>query len=111
MDQYIADPMCGFCFTLNGFSHLFDGLLYIGKKKNIAKARTDLPCLFLSGDRDPVGDNGKGVLTLADRFRSCGMTRVDAKLYPDCRHEVINEAGRQDKYADIYGFFSGCIKG
>ncbi len=109
VDLYIADPLCGFCFTTGGFRDLFDGLGYIGKKKNIARNNKTLPCLFVSGQYDPVGGNGKGVLHVADMFRKAGMTDVQVRLYDDDRHEVLNETDRFTVYADIYDFIARFI--
>jgi len=109
IDRYNADPLCGFCFTLSAFGDLFDGLKYIAKPKNIAKADKGLPCLFIAGDRDPVGDCGKGVRSAAQRFTDAGMTDVQVRLYPDARHEVLNETNCDEVYADVLAFIEHCF--
>jgi len=111
IDKYIADPLCGFCFTVSGFRDMFTGLLYIGKTKNIAKTESSLPCLFISGDRDPVGDCGKGVAKVADMFRSAGIKDVRVQLYENDRHEVLNEPDRVTVYNDILSFLKDAITG
>lgn len=109
VDKYVADPMCGFCFTLRAFRDLFYGLSYIGNKKNIAKMRKSLPCMFIAGQLDPVGNNGKGVVQVADMFRKAGMTDVRVELYDNDRHEVLNEIDRETVYNDVYGFIGRFI--
>ena len=109
VDRYVADPMCGFCFTTGAFGDLFDGLKYIGKKKYIKKINKALPCLFIAGDKDPVGNNGKGVEQVAEMFRSAGIKDVELKLYPDARHEVLNETNRAEVYADVLAFVNRII--
>ncbi len=109
IDIYVADPMCGFIFTTKAFGDLFDGLGYICKPKNIAKAQKSLPCLFVSGQLDPVGGCGKGVVQVAEMFRKAGMTDVRVELYDNDRHEVLNETDRQTVYSDIYSFVSRFI--
>lgn len=109
VDQYVADPMCGFCFTVKGFCDLFDGLKYICKPKNIAKVSKSLPCLFIAGEKDPVGNNGAGVTQVVRMFRSAGIADASAVLYPNDRHEVLNETDRQSVYKEVYGFVSRCM--
>lgn len=59
--------------------------------------------LLISGDRDPVGDMGKGVRRTADAFRKAGLSDVTLKLYPGLRHEILNEGPvRQTVYEDIW---------
>ena len=77
------------------------GIHEIQKKKNLLKMRKDLPVLFVSGGDDPVGDYGKGVHSCADAFRQAGMTDVKVRIYPLCRHEILNEINKQDIYEDI----------
>ena len=77
------------------------GVHEIQKKKNLLKMRKDLPVLFVSGGDDPVGDYGKGVHSCADAFRQAGMTDVKVRIYPLCRHEILNEINKQDIFEDI----------
>ena len=107
--KYVADPLCGFCFTVSAFSDLFGILKFIGKEKNIKKMDPSLPVLFVAGDKDPVGENGAGVRRVYDRFAGCGMKNISMKLYENDRHEVLNELDRETVYADIYRFIEGII--
>jgi alpha-beta hydrolase superfamily lysophospholipase len=61
VDGFKADEKCGFVFTSSAFRDMFDGLLFITDKNNIIKTPKDLPILLISGDKDPVGSNGKMV--------------------------------------------------
>lgn len=56
----------------------------------------------MSGDRDPVGNLGKGVKTAYEKFAAAGMRDVTMKLYPGDRHEILNELDRQQVYEDLY---------
>ena len=55
-----------------------------------------LPVYFMSGDRDPVGQMGKGVLEVAAQFRQAGLTDVSVHLYDGARHELFNETNRDE---------------
>lgn len=98
---YDADPLCGFTATAGLMYELMNGLLIIGNAGHIAKMKKDLPILFIAGDKDPVGDYGKGVTRVAAEFRKAGMEDVSVKLYPGARHEVLNELDKQTTWQDV----------
>lgn len=102
VDAYIADKLCGFTFTVNGFQTLFELVSRLYKKENLEKMPKDLPVIFMAGTEDPVGDYGKGVKKACRSFLSVGMEKVQMKLYDGDRHEIINETDRQKVYEDIY---------
>lgn len=102
VDAYMADPMCGFTFTINGFQTLFELISRLHKKQNLEKMPKDLPVLFTAGDADPVGDYGEGVKRAYQSFVDIGMKNVKIKLYDNDRHELLNETDRKVVYEDIY---------
>lgn len=102
VDTYIADERCQFIFTVNGYYHLFLSLAKLGNKDYIQKMPKNLPVLFVSGEDDPVGNFGKGVKKVVESFRELGMKKVSCKLYPDDRHEILNELDRDQVYEDLY---------
>ncbi len=101
VDAYEADPLCGFMPTVGLARELLRGIQMIQKRSNLVRMRRDLPVLFFSGALDPVGANGAGVRRAAQAFRSVGMQDVTCKLYPNGRHEMLNEANRQEVYEDV----------
>ena len=102
VDQYVADSLCGFTFTLNAYYNMFQGMLRLHDKNLLSRMQKNLPIFFVAGDMDPVGDFGKGVLQVSQDFRKLGMKNVELKLYPNDRHEILNEIDRDDVYKDIY---------
>lgn len=94
VDAYIADPLCGGVATAAFYRDLLDGVRAINRDDNVARLRSDLPVLVMSGDADPVGDMGRGVRGVVDQLHRHGMTDVTAHLYPGARHEVFNEINR-----------------
>ena len=61
VDKYIADPLCGFVATVSLFRDMMGGVKFITDQKNIDTMNKDKPVYFMSGEADPVGENGKGV--------------------------------------------------
>ena len=60
-----------------------------------------LPVLFVSGGKDPVGAQSAGVLQTIDAFKRAGMKNIAIHIYPEGRHEMLNESNRAEVYADI----------
>lgn len=101
VDAYIADPMCGFQETVGLARDMLSGMLFNQKMEHLQKMRKDLPVHFVAGGDDPVGDYGKGVRKTAEQFRKAGMERVSCKIYPLCRHEILNEINKQEIFEEI----------
>ena len=110
VDAYIAHPMCGFTETAGLLRDMMTGIRYIEQPKNLAAMRKDLPVFFIAGGDDPVGNYGKGVRQAAEAFRKAGMTDVSLRIYPLCRHELLNEINREEVYGDILRWMSDHVK-
>lgn len=110
VDKYVADPLCGFCFTGSAFADFFGGLEALTYEKDVSVMPKDLPVYFMSGDQDPVGQMGRGVRQTADQFRRVGMKDVTVKLYPGARHELFNETNRDEVTADLASWLEGVLQ-
>ncbi len=96
VDAYIADPLCGFIPTAGLLKDMMSGLRYIQEPAHLQRMRKDMPVLFVSGSDDPVGGYGKGVKQTARAFHEAGMENVTVRLYPLCRHELLNEFNKEE---------------
>lgn len=56
--------------------------------------------MLIAGDRDPVGQYGKGIRRLAEMYRELGIREVECILYPEARHELLNEKNRDEVTSD-----------
>lgn len=110
VDKYLGDPLCGFTFTTNGFKTLFTLIDRLGREEELQSMPKDLPVFFISGDKDPVGDYGRGVKKAYESFKKAGMKRLDIKLYPEDRHELFNELDREQVCADLSVWIEERIK-
>ena len=109
VDAYIADPLCGFMFTVGGYATLLDLTAEVVTPECAAKVPKSLPCLFVAGDGDPVGDFGKGVKAAAQLLRDAGVEKVDCKIYEGMRHEIHNEFGREQVFDDIASWLEALL--
>lgn len=101
VDKYVNDPWCTFSFTVNGYYHLFAGMKEL-TQKNVRDIPKRLPLFFVSGENDPVGGFGKEVRKVYEQYQQVGIQDVSLKLYPEDRHEILNETDRQQVYRDLY---------
>jgi alpha-beta hydrolase superfamily lysophospholipase len=96
VDAYIRDPLCGFVCSSKFFDDLLTGLMFVNSKKSLETVPKQLPLLFISGDKDPVGAMGKGVQKAASLYKKVGLAHIQVKLLPDHRHEILNELDRNE---------------
>lgn len=109
IDKYIADPYCGFLFTLSGYKNLFEVLKFVSEPAWYGAVPSDLPMYLIAGTEDPVGTYGKGVKTVFDKLNETGHNNVRIKLYEGDRHEIHNEDDRFTVYADIASWCDSVI--
>ena len=102
VDRYIADPLCGGSASIGLFREMLGGLRFIAKPGNLKKMNANTPVLFLSGAMDPVGECGRGVRRAYRSFLKAGARDLSIQLYPELRHEILNEACREDVCHDLY---------
>lgn len=101
VDAYIADESCGVMFSAGGYATLTDLTGEVVTAAAAGAVPADLALLFIAGALDPVGDMGKGVERAVEQYRRAGVETVDLKLYEGMRHEILNEPGRAEVYADV----------
>ena len=111
MDAYVADPLCGFTPACGLLRDMMKGIYYVQQDKNLKKMKKNLPVFFIAGEEDPVGPYGKGVEKAARKFKKAGMVNVACKIYPDCRHEILNELNKQEVYEDVTDWLRPYVMG
>lgn len=100
VDKYIADELCGFLFTTNGYRDLMELLGFVSKESWFEGLSKELPVLVISGAMDPVGEYGKGINKVCDMLAQKGKKNVEKILYPNARHEILNEKECFDSVCD-----------
>lgn len=101
VDRFISDPFCGAICTTRFFRDFFRLLQEIHTPRSLSGLCTDKPVYLFSGEKDPVGLNGKGVVRLAEIYRERGIRDVEVKLYPEGRHEMLHEKNRGQVLDDL----------
>jgi alpha-beta hydrolase superfamily lysophospholipase len=101
VDAYVADPDCGYVCSVQLWIDVLDAVAHVTSDAAQSHIRTSLPILLLAGDKDPVGDMGKSVRSLGTDLERVGVTDLTCTLYPDARHELLNETNRDVVVADL----------
>ena len=99
--KYILDEQCGDVMSIAFFKFFLNGLKESYKKEHLAKIDVNKPIAIFSGAQDPVGGKGKLVEKLYDQYKTLGVKDLTIKLYPEARHEILNEINRAEVYADF----------
>lgn len=101
--RYTADKYCTFGFTVSAMTDLMKLLSNSNRKGWFKSVKKELPILLISGEEDPVGDYGAGVVKVYDRLKSENCN-VSMKLYKNCRHEIHNDSCKDEMFDDILKF-------
>ncbi|HIY11001.1 MAG TPA: lysophospholipase [Candidatus Anaerofilum excrementigallinarum] len=101
VDKYATDPKCTFWFTASAFHEMFVVLRAVSSSRWAQRIPKQLPIFLFAGDADPVGDYGKGVKKVEELLRQAGVKDLELKLYPEGRHEMLNEINRDEVYRDV----------
>lgn len=99
VDKYIADPLCGGPYTCGLWRDLFGGLLQIYSDKSLRRISSELPILITGGELDAVGGD-KGMGRLAAHYAQTLHSRLKVRIYPEGRHEMLNEINRDEVTRD-----------
>jgi len=101
VDAYVADDRCGFDCTNQLWVDLLGALEDNGRPDRLARIRGDLPVYIFGGSRDPVSAGGEGLVALERQLRDAWLTNVRRRIYPDGRHEMLNETNRDEVVEDL----------
>lgn len=110
--KYVEDSYCGFISTSGMYADLFNGLQIINHPDCFKATHSKLPLLLYSGKSDPVGgENGKGVISVAESYRKAGIEDLTLIIKEDHRHECLNELERESVYEEIHDWLAARITG
>ena len=101
VDAYIADPECGYDVTVETWLQLFDALPGLTRPERLRRIPQEKPLYVFGGTADTSVECGEGLRRLASAYREAGLRDVTLKLWPDARHEVLNEVNREEVVSDL----------
>lgn len=101
VDAFEADPLCGFGFTINGYQALLDLMQMAYSEADWALDKPELPIWFIAGELDPCIVNRRKFIEAVGAMQYAGYENVTYRLYPEMRHEILNECEKEKVYSDI----------
>ena len=101
VDRYVADPLCGFRCTTATWAELLKGCGALTDPSRLGRIRKDLPTLIIAGSRDTAVQGERGPRALERNYRAAGLQQVETRIYPDARHELLNETCREEVTRDL----------
>ena len=96
VDDYVADPLCGFPVTTGMWLDVLKGVRFGADDANLPGLPKALPVHLLAGAADPCSENGQAITHIAERMKRAGMRDVTKIILPDTRHESLNEINRDE---------------
>lgn len=109
VDIFEADPLRIEDFSLSVYLDILKGNKKINAPVTFKNTPKELPIYIFSGDKDPVGEMGKGVKKVARQYKNAGIYDVTLKLYKDGRHEMLNEVNKKEVYKDVLNWLDDRI--
>lgn len=101
VDTFEADPYRIENFSIGVFADILTNSKVLNKPKAFESTPDELPILMFSGDKDPVGEMGKGVTRVAENFQKNSKAKLTFNLYEGGRHEMLNEKNKEKVEEDI----------
>lgn len=105
--ETMGNPLCNFKFTANGSYNLFCLMVETFRRGEWSVSHPEMPVYFISGSDDPVMVNENGLHKAAINIKRRGYENVISAIYPNMRHEVLNEIGKEVVWDDILHFVTG----
>lgn len=99
-EEFAADPLCGAPMKASGLRSLCMLALKASEPDWASRLPKDLPIMMISGGKDPIGQNGRGVISVAVSLEQAGIEPT-VILYPGDRHEILNELDREAVFRDV----------
>lgn len=104
--EYGESDMCGFTFTDDGYLVLFELMKRAYDTKHWNCTKPKMPVLFVAGENDPCIGNPRQYAKAVKAMRKAGYLDVRGKLYPEMRHEILNEKNKEKVHHDIVAYIN-----
>ena len=105
---YADDPLCGFVLRPGSLLSYLAGIKASKTKANVARI-PKVPIYLFSGSDDPVHAEGANIERLVTAYRAAGLS-VEEKIYPEGRHEMLNEINRDEVFADLISWLDRTLQ-
>nr|WP_245224223.1 alpha/beta hydrolase [Rhizobium halophytocola] len=108
--RFADDPLCGFDVSVSMWDDVFELTERPFRNSAISALSKALPINLVGGRQDPATHGGRDVEWLARRLSSSGFSRVTCQIYPDMRHETLQEVGREAAMGEFADWCEAAVK-
>ena len=102
--RFAQNPQCNFNLTMNGANNLMKMMGETYNKNGWCISNPTMPILFISGGDDPCMISQKKFQDAIQSMRNVGYKNVKYTIYPNMRHEVLNELNKHQIWNQILNF-------
>src|SRR5262249_15743012 len=99
--KFLSDPLCAKPFSNAMTYSVIKGFHDLWLPENESRGPVDLPILIVAGTADPVGGRTQTIQGLITRYMKHGHRALESRFYAGGRHEIFNEAEKDDVHRDI----------
>ena len=110
VDIYCSDPYRIEDFSTSVYIDLIKGNKKVNEIHTFKATPKNLPIYIFSGDKDPVGEMGKGVQKVANQYVKSGISDLTLKLYRNGRHEMLSEINKTEVEQDLLNWLNERIE-
>ena len=103
---FTENPLCKFRFTMNGVNNLLKMMGETYDTKGWKVSQPMMPIRFISGELDPCMISEKKFHKAVWTMHKVGYEDISSSLYPDMRHEVLNEIDKEYVWNEIVDFIT-----
>jgi alpha-beta hydrolase superfamily lysophospholipase len=96
VDLFVKDPLCGTLCSAGFYRDMITLLTHIHRPECMERIDRQLPFYVFAGTADPVGEMGASPTALVETYRLIGIQDIEFTLYPEARHETLNETNRDE---------------
>ena len=100
------DALVGLRFTVSAQNAMFKVILKAHNRSALNKHVIKSPLAVFCGAEDALCDYGDATLKLETHFTNSGINVVKRKVYPNTRHEILNDHARDTFTNDIITLFN-----
>lgn len=101
VDAYVNDPRCGFRASSGLWSDLLAYGARLREPARLARIPKQLPVLIIAGTDDAATHGARGPSILERAYAGAGLKDVTLKIYEGGRHELLNDACREQVTSDV----------
>jgi alpha-beta hydrolase superfamily lysophospholipase len=109
IDAYVADPYCGYYYTLGFYKTLFRGIGSMKKSQQNLKYRKTLPLLNICGQDDSVGRFGKDIVRIHRHFYKQRFQNNTMKVFRG-RHELLHDKEKEKVFRFLLDWMNNNLK-